>query len=101
MPDAPSRPTPAAGTAVFTAHDLMKEVLQMTAQRWTDPETLTKVATAAGFSAPPARIYFLTQLREKIRTLPLKLFASPETREKLLESMQTALDREISREEVA
>ncbi len=98
MPDAPSRPVPAAG---FTAHDLMKEVLQMTAQRWTDPDTLARVATAAGFAAAPARIYFLTQLREKVRTLPLKLFASPETREKLLESMQTALDREISREEVA
>jgi type III secretion system TyeA family effector delivery regulator len=54
-----------------------------------------------GVAAAPARIYFLTQLREKVRTLPLKLFASPETREKLLESMQTALDREISREEVA
>jgi type III secretion system TyeA family effector delivery regulator len=79
----------------------MKEVLQMTAQRWTDPDTLARVATAAGFAAAPARIYFLTQLREKVRTLPLKLFASPETREKLLESMQTALDREISREEVA
>ena len=101
MPDAPSRPAPAAGTAAFTAHDLMKEVLQMTSQRWTDPEALAKVVTAAGFSSPPARIYFLTQLREKVRTLPLKLFASPETREKLLESMQTALDREISREEVA
>ncbi len=101
MPDAPSRPAPAAGHAGFTAHDLMKEVLQMTAQRWTDPDTLARVATAAGFAAAPARIYFLTQLREKVRTLPLKLFASPETREKLLESMQTALDREISREEVA
>ncbi len=101
MPDAPSRPAPAAGTAAFTAHDLMKEVLQMTSQRWTDPEALAKVVTAAGFSSPPARIYFLTQLREKVRTLPLKLFASPETREKLLESMQTALDREIAREEVA
>jgi len=101
MPDAPARPAPAAGPAGFTAHDLMKEVLQMTAQRWTDPDTLARVATAAGFAAAPARIYFLTQLREKVRTLPLKLFASPETREKLLESMQTALDREISREEVA
>ncbi len=101
MPDAPSVPFPPAGAAAFTAHDLMKEVLQMTAQRWTDPDGLAKLATAAGFSAPPARIYFLTQLREKVRTLPLKLFASPETREKLLESMQTALDREIAREEVA
>ena len=101
MPDAPSRHAPAAGPTGFTAHDLMKEVLQMTAQRWTDPDTLARVATAAGFAAAPARIYFLTQLREKVRTLPLKLFASPETREKLLESMQTALDREISREEVA
>jgi type III secretion system TyeA family effector delivery regulator len=90
-----------AGTTPFTAHDLMKEVLQMTAQRWTAPDAMAKLTTAAGFTTAPARIYFLTQLREKVRTLPLKLFSSPETREKLLESMQVALDREIAREEVA
>ena len=101
MPVASVPAAPSAGPTLFTAHELMKEVLQMTAQRWTDPDTLAKVATSAGLSSPPARIYFLTQLREKVRTLPLKLFASPETREKLLESMQTALDREIAREEIA
>jgi type III secretion system TyeA family effector delivery regulator len=95
-------PNPAPARAPsFTTHDLMKEVLQMLGQRWTDPAALEKLVTTAGFTAPHARIYFLTQLRERVRTLPLKLFASGETREKLLESMQAALDREIAREEVA
>ncbi|MBL9207956.1 MAG: TyeA family type III secretion system gatekeeper subunit [Opitutaceae bacterium] len=98
-----SRSTPAAdpGKYAYTAHDLMREILHMTMQRWTDPEAFARVATAAGILPVPARIYFLTQLRERVRLLPLKLFVGPEAREKMLESLQTALDKEISREDVA
>lgn len=93
-------PAGAARPGSYSAHDLMKEILQMTAQRWTDPESFLRLATAAGINPLVARIYFLTQLRERVRLLPLKLFfASPETREKLLEALQTSLDQEISREE--
>lgn len=77
----------------------MREILQMAAQRWTDPERIQKLATDAGFRDLGARIYFLTQLRERVRLMPLKLFISTEAREKLLESMQAALDQEIAREE--
>ena len=75
----------------------MREILHMTTQRWTDPEAFARLST--GWM--PARIYFLTQLRERVRLLPLKLFVGPEAREKMLESLQTALDREIAREDVA
>lgn len=95
-------PAGLARPGTYSAHDLMKEILQMTGQRWTDPESFLRLATAAGINPLVARIYFLTQLRERVRLLPLKLFfASPETREKLLEALQTSLDREISREENA
>jgi len=97
---ATTRP-PSSSPAEFTAHDLMRVVLQMTSQRWTDPDVFARLTSSAGFEAVHARIYFLTQLRERVRTLPLKLFATPETREKLLDSLQLALDREISREETA
>lgn len=101
MPAAPVTTLPPAGGSVFTAHDLMRQILQMTAQRWTDPQAFTQIATAAGLRRIEARIYFLTQLRERIRTLPLKLFVSAEAREKMLEALQTALDHEIAQEDVA
>lgn len=93
----PARP----GAPLFSAHDLMREILQMTTQRWTDPEAFARLATQAGFRVTPARIFFLTQLKERVRMMPLKLFVTPEARDRLLEALQTALDLEISREEVA
>jgi len=79
----------------------MREILQMTTQRWTDAEVFARLATSAGFHAIDARIYFLTQLRDRVRQLPLKLFVTTEAREKMLEAMQASLDQEIAREEVA
>jgi type III secretion system TyeA family effector delivery regulator len=85
----------------FTAHDLMRELLEMTTQRWIDPEKFTQITHRMGVRQPEMRIYFLTQLREKVRQIPLKLYPDPEIREKMLDAMQQALDTEISREEAA
>lgn len=100
MNELPSR-SAHSGNPPYTAHDLMREILQMAAQRWTDPERFARLATAAGIQSVEARIYFLTQLKERIRLMPLKLFVTPEAREQLLEAVQGALDHEIAREEVA
>lgn len=94
-------PSIARAAGEFTAHDLMKEILHLVTQRWTDPQSFTKLAAAARLERIDARIYFLTQLRERVRQLPLKLFVSAEAREKMLEALQVALDQEISREEIA
>ena len=85
--------------APFTAHDLMKAILHLLSQRLAEPERFTQHVADAGIRPLEGRIYFLTQLRERLRLLPLKLFLSPDAREKLLEALQTALDREISQEE--
>jgi type III secretion system TyeA family effector delivery regulator len=85
--------------ATFTAHDLMKAILQLMAQRSAEPERFTQLMSAAGIRPLEGRIYFLTQLRERLRMLPLKLFLTPDTREKILEALQTAVDREIAQEE--
>jgi type III secretion system TyeA family effector delivery regulator len=90
-----------AAGADYTAHDLMREILHLATQRWADPERFRQIATIAGFHAIEARIFFLTQLKERVRMMPLKLFVAPEAREKMLEALQTALDTEISREEIA
>ncbi|HEY1048745.1 MAG TPA: TyeA family type III secretion system gatekeeper subunit [Prosthecobacter sp.] len=85
----------------YTAHDLMRELLEMTTQRWIDPERFHQITNKLGVHHSEMRIYFLTQLREKVRQIPLKLYPSPDIREKMLDALQQAMDTEISREEVA
>lgn len=85
----------------YTAHDLMRELLEMTTQRWIDPNNFIQITNKIGVKEPEMRIYFLTQLREKVRLIPLKLYPSPDIREKMLDALQQAMDTEISREEVS
>ena len=88
-------------SATYSAHDLMREMLRLTSQRFTEPERFIALATEAGFRQSEQRIFFLTQLKERVRLMPLKLFVSPETREQLLEALQSALDQEIDREDAS
>ena len=83
----------------YTAHDLMRELLEMTTQRWVDPERFIQMTNKLGVRVPEMRIYFLTQLREKVRQIPLKLYPVPDVREKMLDALQQAMDSEISRED--
>ena len=83
----------------YSAHDLMEEILDLTTQRWVDPERFIQIMAKMGLHKPEIRIYFLTQLREKVRLIPMKLYPAPDTREKMLDALQQALDGEISREE--
>lgn len=86
---------------LYTAHDLMRELLEMTTQRWVDPERFIQITNKLGIRSSEMRIYFLTQLREKVRLIPLKLYPTPDTREKMLDALQQAMDTEISREEMS
>ncbi|TDU70713.1 type III secretion system TyeA family effector delivery regulator [Prosthecobacter fusiformis] len=85
----------------YTAHDLMRELLEMTTQRWIDPTTFLQITNKLGIKSSEMRIYFLTQLREQVRQIPLKLYSATDTREKMLDALQQAMDTEISREEVS
>lgn len=71
----------------------------MTTQRWVDPDRFIQITNKIGVNNSEMRIYFLTQLREKVRQIPLKLYPVPDIREKLLDALQQAMDTEISREE--
>jgi len=79
----------------------MRELLEMTTQRWIDPERFLQITNKIGIRQSEMRIYFLTQLREKVRQIPLKLYPVPDIRDKMLEALQQAMDTEISREEVS
>jgi len=85
----------------YTAHDLMRELLEMTTQRWIDPNAFIQITNKLGIKSSEMRIYFLTQLREQVRQIPLKLYPATDTREKMLDALQQAMDTEISREEVS
>lgn len=83
----------------YSAHDLMRDLLEMTTQRWIDADRFVKMADRLQIKDIETRIYFLTQLRERVRLIPLKLYPNPEVREKMLDALQTALDGEITKEE--
>lgn len=91
-------PEPQAG---FSAHDLMEEILDMAGQRWVDPDRFRQILMKMRLRDTPTRIYFLTQLHEKVRMIPGKLFPNPENRERVLTALQEALDSEIANEEDA
>ena len=83
----------------YSAHDLMAEILDMANQRWIDQDRFRQILTKMRLQDSQTRIYFLTQLYGKIRMIPMKLFPSPDAREKMLGSLQEAMDIEIAREE--
>ena len=58
---------------------------------------------ALEFNLPPLEpsINFMTQFRDIVRTLPARAFEKTETRERVLDSMQTAIDHFIDEEEAA
>lgn len=93
------RKMPGALQREYTAHDLMRDILEMTTKRWVDPDAFHQIANKIGISNTPQRIFFLTELKEKIRLIPFKLFPAADIRQKILDSLQQALDSEISKEE--
>jgi len=58
---------------------------------------------ARDLNVPPFEpsINFMTQLREVVRMIPTRIFETPEKRERLLDTMQKAIDEMIDEEEVA
>lgn len=58
---------------------------------------------ASEFNVPPLEpsINFLTQFRDIVAKLPPRTYEKPETREKVLDAMQRAIDHLIDEEEVA
>jgi type III secretion system TyeA family effector delivery regulator len=61
------------------------------------------VRIAIDFNLPPLEptINFLTQFRDVVRNLPPRAYDKPETRERVLDAMQKAIDHSIDEEEAA
>jgi type III secretion system TyeA family effector delivery regulator len=85
----------------YTAHDLTRELLDLTTARAVTPDQFLLIATKLGIRELENRIFFLTQLKEQLRLLPLKLYPTPEARARILDALTEALDGEIAKEEAA
>lgn len=82
------------------ATDLMKGLLPIMNESWADSNKVARLAPELGIrSNLEAEIYFLREVTEIVRRIPVKVFATPENRDNLLLASQQALDEAIEREE--
>ena len=81
------------------AFDLMSEILRLTGERWIRAEDFQQMLEKAEIADLHASIYFLTALREQIRLIPLKVYPSTESRGKMLDAAQLALDGIVEKDE--
>ena len=81
------------------AFDLMSEILRLTGERWIRAEHFEQMLEKAEIADLHASIYFLTALREQIRLIPLKVYPSTESRGKMLDAAQLALDAIVEKDE--
>ena len=88
-------------STAYTAHDLTRELLEMTTSRAVSPDQFLLITSKLGIWELENRIFFLTQLKEQLRLLPLKIYPTPEARARLLDALTEALDSEIAKEEAA
>jgi type III secretion system TyeA family effector delivery regulator len=80
------------------SHTLMSLLLPLTSE-WVAQGFFDTLPDQVGYTSPGARIYFLTELQKTVRLWPLKLFADPHQRTRLLEAIQQSLDAAITQEQ--
>jgi type III secretion protein W len=83
----------------YQATDLLKEVLALHTNKWPRPETIAALPTRLGQEEPAGEIHCLRDFKELVRLIPLKTYAEPEQRGRMLDTIQQALDATIEREE--
>ncbi|WP_142848247.1 type III secretion system gatekeeper subunit SctW [Telmatospirillum sp. J64-1] len=87
------------GKSGLRAEDMMSKLVGLTGERWITSDRVSAVARDMGVYGVEERIAFLKGTRDILRDMPLKIFAEPETRDKLLGAAQEALDLAIEEEE--
>jgi type III secretion system TyeA family effector delivery regulator len=84
-----------------TPQAIIREVLPLKNQRRIDPSSFLKMMDRLGVVESEVKIYFLRELSAILRQLPLKVYASPDDRLRLINGLQEALDEVIEEEEDA
>ncbi len=78
---------------------LLLSILKTIHSGWTPPSHFEIMARDFGISDGESLIFFLTGIMQIVREIPIKVFTDTTVRSALLESLQTALDSAIEREE--
>lgn len=81
------------------AEAVVKELVSLTAERWVNGQRFEGLADSLGVPDGPARIGLLTGLKTLLRELPPRVFADAESRQAVMDAVQSALDAAIAREE--
>ena len=86
-------------TAIETTHQIMAAVLEMKDARFVDGTKVMSVLKRCNVRGAEATIYFLRELHQIVRKLPLKIFNDEQDRLRLMDAVQDALDRAIDEED--
>ena len=68
-------------------------------EKWLKSDQVIEIVALTGIGNIEARIYILRELKEFVRLIPLKAYPDPESRPKLVDTFQEALDLTIEQEE--
>lgn len=78
---------------------LLKEILDWQHNSWLRPEEISTLSQKLGINELGIEINLLRDTKELVRMIPLKAYAEPEQRIRLIDTIQQAMDEAINREE--
>ena len=88
------------GTTPFAPNQLTSDLVSLAGERWVDADHFKRLADRYRAMDPmAAAVDFLTGVRNLVKDIPVKVFATPEARQTLIDSAQNAVDHAIDREE--
>ncbi len=85
--------------AVAAADRLVGSLLELAEASWLSGAQVEKIVREQNLRTTEAEIYFLRELADLVRALPIKIFKEPEQRLKMVDAVQEALDKAIEQEE--
>jgi type III secretion protein W len=85
--------------AAAAADRLVSSLLELAEASWLSGAQVEKIVREQRLRSTEAEIYFLRELADLVRALPLKIFKEPEQRLKMVDAVQEALDKAIEQEE--
>lgn len=82
-----------------TTKNIVGQILRLKDSGWINTSEVMGMLHEFGIFDLEAQIYFLQNLKEKVRLMPLKLFSDDDSRYNILDKMQEAIDNLIESEE--
>jgi type III secretion protein W len=79
--------------------DLLQDSMELMEDKWTGAQKVEALSSALSAHEIEGQIYFVRELNAFFHDLPLKAYDDPDSRERVLQASQEALDHLIEREE--